>query len=95
MATDGVILFSLFAGAAWLWSAQVKVSAPLDERGEKVAFMFAITDDSKGYELIADGINVGKTLPLQSKWNRRAALFACGAAICQFLQTILNTCACT
>lgn len=93
IATDGVILFSLLAGAAWLRSALVKVRGPLDERGQKVDFRLAIGDE--GYEIIANGIDVGKTLPLQSKWNMWAALFACGAAICQIAQTMLSTCQCT
>jgi hypothetical protein len=76
----GIVVFSVLAGVAWLRAATARVRAP-DELG----FRMALGDDDS-YEVIADGIDVGRTLALQSRWNTAAAAFACAAAFFQALQ---------
>jgi hypothetical protein len=92
--TGGIAVFSLLAGLAWWRSATAKVPAPLDEDGKRASFRLSLSYD-ENYQLIADGVDVGKTLPLQSKWNTSAAAFACAAAVLQGVQTLLHFCLAT
>jgi hypothetical protein len=80
----GVVVFSVLAGGAWLRAATAKVRAP-KEHGKPVEFRLSLAYDGS-YQLIANGVDVARTLALQSKWNTAAAAFACVAAIFQALQ---------
>ena len=82
----GVVVFSVLAGGAWLRAATAKVRAP-KEHGKPVEFRLSRAYDGS-YQLIANGVDVARTLALQSKWNTAAAAFACVAAIFQALQAL-------
>ena len=66
----GVVVFSVLAGIAWLRAATARVRAP-DELG----FQMVLRDDGSS-EIFANGVDVGRTLVLQSRWNTAAAAFA-------------------
>ena len=70
----GIVAFSLSAGSAWLRAATAKVRAPI-EHGKPVGLRFEVEDDDS-YQVIADGVDIVRTLALQSKWNTAAAAFA-------------------
>lgn len=84
--TYGIALFSIAAGGAWLRAATAKVHASKNHSLGKGLTIFA--DDDGSYEIIADGIDVARTLSLQSKWNTRAAALTCAAALCQALEAL-------
>jgi hypothetical protein len=81
-----VVLFSALAGGAWLRAATAKICAP-KINGKPIDFRITAGDDS--YEIIADGVDVGRTLALQSKWNTSAAALTCVAAFFQAVQALL------
>lgn len=83
--TAGVILFSALAAAFWLLSATSKVSTPGTGPND---FREIIGDGPGEYSLTISGVDVVATAALQTKWNTRAALAACGAAVCQLFQAL-------
>jgi predicted MFS family arabinose efflux permease len=71
----------LLAAGAWLMAATARVTTP-KQFGN--AYGITITDAVGGpSQAIVDGVDIGRTLSLQSKWNTAAAAFACAAAIFQ------------
>lgn len=84
-----VIVFSAAAGIAWYRSATAKVLAPL-QQGKQVEFQLVLSDGphEQAYEIIVSGVDVARTVALQSRWNRYAAMSACVAAFIQALQAM-------
>ena len=78
--TAGVVLFSGFAGLAWLRSATVKV------RVQQGGDVLLVEESPGGFRMVVDGVDLLPTAALQSRWNARAAAFACVAALFQTVQ---------
>lgn len=76
----GVIVFSAAAAVAWLLSAAARVPAPNAKPGE---LMITAGDEPGENSFVLDGLDVIATAALQTKWNMRAAISACVAAVCQ------------
>jgi hypothetical protein len=83
----GVVAATGFAAFAWLRSATAKVPAPAGAPAE--GFQEIMSDDGS-IQVNLDGVDLVRTMALQSKWNRIAAGSACIAAALQALQTWLT-----
>jgi hypothetical protein len=81
--------FSIIAGAAWLRSATAKIKVP-KENGKVVDFRQTVGDEPSDNQLVVDGVDVGRTSALQSRWNAKAAAAACVAALFQAWQASLH-----
>jgi hypothetical protein len=85
----GVVVFSAVAGLAWLRSATAKIKVP-EERGKPVDFCITVGDEPQDNQIVIDGVDLARTLALQSWWNARAAAAACAAAVLQTWQAALH-----